>query len=95
MLRKSIQSVSSLTVTDAGMAARVVTKVPGPNGQLHKEKLAKVSPHMASTSRIFFDMEKSKGNYIVDVDGNCYLDAFSQISSLTLGFGLHSFLTYK
>ena len=41
---------------------------------------------MAATTRIFQDPEQSKGNYIVDVDGNTYLDAFSQISSMTLGY---------
>ena len=41
---------------------------------------------MAATSRIFYDIEQSKGNYISDVDGNLFLDAFSQISSQTLGY---------
>merc|ERR1719223_1975746 len=37
---------------------------------------------MAATMRIFFDIEASLGNYIADVDGNVFLDAFSQISSV-------------
>ena len=87
-LRQSFRSISSLTVTDSGYAARVITEVPGPNGRAAKQRLEKISPHMAATSRIFFDIPKSKGNYIMDVDGNCFLDAFSQISSQTLGLAL-------
>ena len=41
---------------------------------------------MAATSRLFFDIDGSKGNYIKDVDGNVFLDAFMQISSQTLGY---------
>ena len=32
---------------------------------------------MAQTARIFFDIDASLGNYICDIDGNRYLDAFS------------------
>ena len=31
---------------------------------------------MAQTARIFFDIDASLGNYICDIDGNRYLDAF-------------------
>lgn len=31
------------------------------------------------------DFEKSKGNYIVDADGNILLDVFQQIASMPLG----------
>lgn len=72
---------------DAGYRAMMRTAaVPGPKGLEQLAQLQKLSPHMAATSRIFYDIEASKGNYIVDVDGNTYLDAFSQISSQTLGY---------
>ena len=83
---------------DKELSARVVTSsIPGPSGIQHHEELRSVSPHMAATSRLFFDIDGSKGNYIKDVDGNVFLDAFMQISSQTLGYnhpegkGLESF----
>ena len=38
-----------------------------------------------STVTLFADFDQSKGNYLVDVDGNTYLDAFMQIASIPLG----------
>ena len=33
----------------------------------------------------FCDFERSKGNYVVDCDGNVLLDCFQQIATLPLG----------
>jgi len=78
---------SSVSSIDAGLRASVRTPtVPGPVGMAQLQRYQKLSPHMAATSRIFYDIEQSKGNYISDVDGNLFLDAFSQISSQTLGY---------
>lgn len=38
-----------------------------------------------STVTFFADYDRSLGNYIVDVDGNTYLDCFMQIASIPLG----------
>uniref|UniRef100_A0A914WCW9 (S)-3-amino-2-methylpropionate transaminase n=1 Tax=Plectus sambesii TaxID=2011161 RepID=A0A914WCW9_9BILA len=59
-------------------------EIPGPVTQKLKKEMDKV--HQAPAVRFFIDYEKSKGNYIVDVDGNKYLDMFMQISSLPLGY---------
>ncbi|KAI9495811.1 4-aminobutyrate aminotransferase [Zychaea mexicana] len=46
------------------------------------------------TRSVFFvaDFEKSKGNYIVDADGNAMLDVFAQIASIPVGYNNPAFL---
>ena len=36
--------------------------------------------------KFFCDIEKSSGNFLVDADGNKFLDAFAHIASLPLGY---------
>eukprot|EP01118_Nematostelium_gracile_P019239 TRINITY_DN8853_c0_g1_i2.p1 TRINITY_DN8853_c0_g1~~TRINITY_DN8853_c0_g1_i2.p1 ORF type:complete len:359 (+),score=103.07 TRINITY_DN8853_c0_g1_i2:113-1078(+) len=58
--------------------------VPGPKSQELMHHLNK----MQDTRPIHFvaDYEKSKGNYIVDADGNTYLDVLCNIASIALGY---------
>lgn len=62
----------------------IKTAVPGPENKKALEKLSKVF----DTRAAYFvtDYYKSVGNYIVDVDGNTYLDLYAQISSIALGY---------
>lgn len=62
----------------------LTTDIPGPKGLALKSDLG--SLQLSSGIQLFIDYEKSIGNYIVDVDGNVYLDVYSQISSIPLGY---------
>lgn len=62
----------------------VKTAFPGPKSQDAVKLLGQVS----DSRPVYFvaDYEKSNGNYIVDVDGNTYLDVYAQIASIPLGY---------
>jgi len=51
-----------------------------------KTQLSEVNPHAAQTARWNIDTSKSKGSTLVDSEGNEFLDAFMQISSIPLGY---------
>ena len=56
----------------------------GPNS---KAKMASIENKYDARTTVFsVDLDKSFGNYVVDVDGNEYLDVFCQIASLPLGY---------
>ena len=38
-----------------------------------------------SSITLVTDMTRSRGNYLVDADGNTYLDFFMQVASIPLG----------
>mmetsp|Transcript_13130 Transcript_13130/g.23616 ORF Transcript_13130/g.23616 Transcript_13130/m.23616 type:complete len:514 (-) Transcript_13130:83-1624(-) len=62
----------------------VLTAVPGPRS---KALLAEMHAIQESRSvAVFWEMAKSKGNYIVDADGNTLLDIIGHIGSLPLGY---------
>ena len=71
---------------DVGICSRMVTSLPGPKAQVQTQNFEKVSPQISPYTRIFFDIDNSCGNYIADIDGNRFLDAFSMISSAPLGY---------
>lgn len=45
-----------------------------------------------AAASLFLDFAKSKGNYIVDADGNTLLDVFAQIASIPVGYNNPAFL---
>jgi len=60
------------------------SSIPGPKS---KELISKLEKTQNGASTIFvLDVEKSIGNYAVDVDGNVLLDIYEQIASLPLGY---------
>jgi len=67
-----------------GMKISIKTAIPGPTTLRLKEDINKMQ-QMSSIVN-FVDMDKSQGNYQVDVDGNVFMDAFMQIASLPLGY---------
>eukprot|EP00276_Gloeochaete_wittrockiana_P015220 CAMPEP_0184345348 /NCGR_PEP_ID=MMETSP1089-20130417/13774_1 /TAXON_ID=38269 ORGANISM="Gloeochaete wittrockiana, Strain SAG46.84" /NCGR_SAMPLE_ID=MMETSP1089 /ASSEMBLY_ACC=CAM_ASM_000445 /LENGTH=488 /DNA_ID=CAMNT_0026675625 /DNA_START=50 /DNA_END=1516 /DNA_ORIENTATION=- len=69
----------------------VHTEVPGPKSR----ELSKVLEDMQDVRSIqfFADFDKSKGNYVVDADGNTLLDAYGHIASLPLGYNHPAMLT--
>lgn len=60
------------------------SQVPGPQSVKQLAKLDQVFD--ARPAYFVADYEKSVGNYIVDVDGNAYLDLYAQIASIALGY---------
>jgi len=85
--------LSSTSCTEDGPYKTVVmrTSIPGPISQEKMEEMVGFNTSLGSVP-FFVDYEKSQGNYMLDADGNVFLDAFSQISSLPLGYN-HAALT--
>ncbi|KAJ8662047.1 4-aminobutyrate aminotransferase [Lichtheimia ornata] len=75
---------------DEPMGPSMLTNVPGPESKRIIQRLDQYQ----DTRSVFFvaDFARSKGNYIVDADGNTMLDVFAQIASIPVGYNNPAFL---
>ena len=65
-------------------APEVRTPVPGPRS---RDAVAALATHAdVGSIRYFIDVDRSSGNYVVDVDGNTILDMYAHIASLPVGY---------
>ncbi|XP_070779260.1 4-aminobutyrate aminotransferase, mitochondrial isoform X4 [Enoplosus armatus] len=60
------------------------TSVPGPRSQELTKQLGEIQN--VGAINFFCNYEESRGNYLVDVDGNRMLDIYTQISSIPIGY---------
>lgn len=62
----------------------VKTEIPGPQSKAQTKKIGAIFD--SRPTYFVVDYEKSDGNFIVDVDHNRFLDVYSQIASIPVGY---------
>ncbi|OXC68744.1 4-aminobutyrate aminotransferase [Cryptococcus neoformans] len=78
-------------IPDEPTGPKVVTEnVPGPKGIAASKEIDTFQD--PRTHVVVPNYELSKGNYLVDADGNTLLDVFAQISSIALGYNVPALL---
>lgn len=90
MATKPAVASSNLSPTESQLSKepagpQIITQtLPGPKSAEYINSLAKIQ--QPGSVKLFIDYERSIGNYMVDVDGNTFLDIITQISSIPLGY---------
>ncbi|CAH1170438.1 unnamed protein product [Phaedon cochleariae] len=79
-----IRAASSLVPGEPSEPKIVTTEIPGPKSRSLINDLDTVT--QSGSVQLFADYEKSLGNYLMDVDGNAFLDVYMQISSIPIGY---------
>merc|ERR1719310_1810400 len=91
-LMRSGRSYSALSSYDGGLVR--TAEIPGPRSSELRSRMDEVTQTQAV--HFFADYKASRGNYLVDVDGNRYLDVLGQIASLPIGYNhpaMHAAMT--
>jgi 4-aminobutyrate aminotransferase/(S)-3-amino-2-methylpropionate transaminase len=75
---------ATMTIPDEPERVSMKTAIPGPRSE---ELRARHGRHQeARTVHVYQDAQRSKGNYLVDVDGNVMLDVYAHIAALPVGY---------
>ncbi|BGP36178.1 4-aminobutyrate transaminase [Rhodotorula kratochvilovae] len=87
-LRLTLRSYATASTSFfPGQPAKPTVKtqtVPGPKGIAASDRIGKWQDPRAHV--LVSDYQKSKGNFLVDADGNEFLDVFAQIASIAVGY---------
>jgi len=65
-------------------SAAILTPLPGPRGRDLAERHA--AHQDARTVFVYQDAKRSLGNYLIDVDGNTFLDIYTHIATVPVGY---------
>lgn len=79
-----VAAVQEIVAKKVDSVAAPATEIPGPISKEGSKKLGSVWD--ARAVHFVVDYDQSEGNYIVDVDGNKYLDVYAQIASIPVGY---------
>eukprot|EP00026_Physarum_polycephalum_P006335 Phypoly_transcript_06377.p1 GENE.Phypoly_transcript_06377~~Phypoly_transcript_06377.p1 ORF type:complete len:499 (+),score=106.12 Phypoly_transcript_06377:72-1568(+) len=81
----SLPTVPSPPIPGEPKEPKVITSaIPGPKSKALWEEMNQLQD--PRSTHFFADYSKSKGNYVVDADGNTLLDMYGQISSIPIGY---------